>query len=77
MDRFISKSDGLTDDSQRAFYVYVVATRWLGNILETIGGTVVLLASILVVIQRDTLSSGLAGMSVSFSLQVQTAVIYH
>ena len=44
--------------------------RWLGFFLDTMAAFVVFAAAMFAVYQRDSLTGGLAGLSVSFSLQV-------
>ena len=47
-------------------------SRWLGICLDGLAGVIVFLASLFAVIQRGSLSAGLAGLSVTFSMQVNT-----
>ena len=44
--------------------------RWLGLWLENVGNLIVLFAGLFAVIEKDTISPGLAGLSVSYALQV-------
>ena len=44
--------------------------RWIGMTGEILAAFVVLFTVIFAVIQRDTLSAGLAGLAVTYSLQV-------
>ena len=44
--------------------------RWLGVTMETLGGVVTFFATLFVVLQRDTLTGGLAGLSISYALNV-------
>ena len=45
--------------------------RWLGFILDMLGNVVVLCAGVFAVQARDTITPGLTGLSVSYSLQVR------
>nr|XP_044603416.1 multidrug resistance-associated protein 1 [Equus asinus] len=71
-DRFIHQSDLKVDDNQKAYYPSIVANRWLAVRLECVGNCIVLFASLFAVISRHSLSAGLVGLSVSYSLQVTT-----
>lgn len=69
-ERFVAHSDELTDINHSTYFPSVVASRWLATRLEFIGYTIVLIAALLAVSSRDTLSPGMAGLSVSYSLTV-------
>ncbi|KAM5227272.1 multidrug resistance-associated protein 1 isoform 2-T2 [Ctenodactylus gundi] len=69
-ERFIRQSDLKVDENQKAYYPSIVANRWLAVRLECVGNCVVLFAALFAVISRHSLSAGLVGLSVSYSLQV-------
>lgn len=71
-ERFIRQSDLKVDENQKAYYPSIVANRWLAVRLECVGNCIVLFASLFAVISRHSLSAGLVGLSVSYSLQVTT-----
>ncbi|XP_037524946.1 multidrug resistance-associated protein 1 [Rhipicephalus sanguineus] len=68
--RFVDHSDELTDINHSTYFPSIVASRWLATRLEFIGYTIVLIAGLLAVNSRDTLSPGMAGLSVSYALTV-------
>ncbi|XP_038618605.1 multidrug resistance-associated protein 1 isoform X2 [Tachyglossus aculeatus] len=68
--RFIQQSDLKVDENQKAYYPSIVANRWLAVRLECVGNCIVLFAALFAVISRHSLSPGLVGLSVSYSLQV-------
>ncbi|XP_037669575.1 multidrug resistance-associated protein 1 isoform X1 [Choloepus didactylus] len=70
--RFIRQSDLKVDENQKAYYPSIVANRWLAVRLECVGNCIVLFAALFSVISRHSLSAGLVGLSVSYSLQVTT-----
>nr|XP_020137224.1 multidrug resistance-associated protein 1 isoform X3 [Microcebus murinus] len=71
-ERFIRQSDLKVDESQKAYYPSIVANRWLAVRLEYVGNCIVLFASLFAVMSRHSLSAGLVGLSVSYSLQITT-----
>ena len=69
-ERFIAQSGDLVAENNKCLYLSLTSNRWLGVRLETLGNCVVLAAGLLAVAARATLSPGLAGLSVSYSLVV-------
>ena len=57
-------------NSVRCFYLSVSSNRWLGVRIETIGNFVVLFAAIFAVLSRGLISPGLAGLSITYSLNM-------
>ena len=45
-------------------------SRWLHVFLDTLGNLVIFFAALFAVLQKDSLSGGQVGLSVSFALQV-------
>ncbi|KAM7151629.1 multidrug resistance-associated protein 1 isoform 3-T3 [Macrochelys suwanniensis] len=70
--RFKQQSDLKVDENQKAYFPSIVANRWLAVRLECVGNCIVLFAALFAVIARNSLSPGLVGLSVSYSLQVTT-----
>ena len=68
--RFIGESERRVDVNQKSYYPSIIANRWLSLRLETIGNLVVLFAGLFAVIGRDSLDPGLAGLSISYALNV-------
>ncbi len=50
--------------------------RWLGVLMEIIGALCVFFAALFAVLNRDSISSGLAALSVTYALQVDD-LIFH
>ncbi|ELT99905.1 hypothetical protein CAPTEDRAFT_158862 [Capitella teleta] len=72
--RFIQHSDYLLDKNQMAYYPYFTSNRWLSFWLETVGNLIVLFAAIFATVEKDNITAGLAGLSVSYALQVTGAL---
>jgi len=69
-DRFIHESEKLVTSNNQCLYLSLVSNRWLGIRLENLGNFVILAAGLMAVIERESLSPGLAGLSISYSLMV-------
>jgi ATP-binding cassette, subfamily C (CFTR/MRP), member 1 len=63
-------NSSLIDNHIRFNLAQMSCNRWLGIRLEFYGGAIVLLTGIVVVISRDWISAGLAGLALSTALQV-------
>ena len=68
--RFILQMQTHLDNNTRIYYGDMYGNRWIGYRLEFIGALIVLCASLLVVIRRDSLSEGNAGLSITYALNV-------
>ncbi|XP_053766774.1 ATP-binding cassette sub-family C member 3 isoform X2 [Desmodus rotundus] len=67
---FEAISDAKVDNNLRKAYPNYFSNRWLGVGVEFVGNCVVLFAALFAVIGRSSLSPGMAGLSVSYALQV-------
>ncbi|KAK2169804.1 hypothetical protein NP493_1174g00006 [Ridgeia piscesae] len=74
-DRFVQYSDYLVDENQKVCYLSIVCGRWLGVCLDFIASCIVLFAGVFAVLQRDSISAGLAGLSISYTLRVTGELI--
>ncbi|CAI6346527.1 unnamed protein product [Macrosiphum euphorbiae] len=68
--KFILESEQKIDFNQSSYYPNIVANRWLAVRLETIGNFIIFFSALFSVIERDTLSPGIVGLSVSYALQI-------
>jgi len=69
-EKFISDSNNRIDINNSCFYASITASRWLSIRLEFFGYTIVFLAATFAVLSRGTLSPGLAGLAISYSLNI-------
>ncbi|KAI0214568.1 Multidrug resistance-associated protein 1 [Lamellibrachia satsuma] len=67
---FVNQCDRLINESQRAWYLIPVVLRWLGVNMELLGSVIVFLSCLFSILQRQSLTAGLAGLSISYALQV-------
>ncbi|XP_058507568.1 canalicular multispecific organic anion transporter 1 [Solea solea] len=68
--RFLSHNEMVMDENLKSVYPWIVSNRWLAIRLEFLGNLVVFFASLLAVISRNTLDSGLIGLSISSALNI-------
>ncbi|XP_061547082.1 canalicular multispecific organic anion transporter 1 [Phycodurus eques] len=69
-ERFLQHNEITMDENLKSVYPWIVSNRWLAIRLEFVGNLVVFFAALLAVISRDSLDSGLVGLSISYSLNV-------
>lgn len=67
---FIHENERKIDQNQRPFWMSQVANRWLGLRLELMGTTIISLAAFFLVLERDNVDPGSAGLSLTYALQM-------
>jgi len=67
---FIRKMQDLIDENLVFYYPNNAAQRWLSIRLECLGHLITFFACIFAILARDTLTAGLVGLSISYSLSV-------
>ncbi|KAG8191790.1 hypothetical protein JTE90_026825 [Oedothorax gibbosus] len=67
---FLRHSNSLVDTNNESYYPSLGAGRWLSIRLEFLGYSIVLISALFAVFLRNTLSPGVAGLSVSYALQI-------
>jgi ABC-type multidrug transport system fused ATPase/permease subunit len=73
-ERFVGESVRRFLGNQRSFYTMISLNRWLGTRLELIGAAVALSAALFAVLGRGTVSTALAGVSVTYAFLVTGAL---
>ncbi|XP_062319103.1 canalicular multispecific organic anion transporter 1 isoform X2 [Osmerus eperlanus] len=69
-DRFLQHNEKTIDENLKSVYPWIVSNRWLAIRLEFLGNLVVFFSALFAVISRDSLDSGLVGLSISYALNV-------
>jgi ATP-binding cassette subfamily C (CFTR/MRP) protein 1 len=69
-DTFIRVNETRMNGNNRPYYLLVLSQRWLSIRVETIGAFVSFFAALIVVTQRNTLSAGQAGVSLTYAIGV-------
>ncbi|KAL6466399.1 hypothetical protein MHYP_G00242030 [Metynnis hypsauchen] len=69
-ERFLERNKVTIDDNLKNVYPWIVSNRWLAMRLESLGNLVVFFSALFAVISRDSLDSGLVGLSISYALNV-------
>nr|QUF59447.1 ATP-binding cassette transporter Abcc1-1 [Brachionus angularis] len=74
--RFIELIEKKIDNNNMFMYPSSISDRWLEISLENLGNLITLSATIFAIIARNSISPGLAGLSISFSLNVSLMLRY-
>jgi ABC-type multidrug transport system fused ATPase/permease subunit len=69
---FIQSNENAIDENQKAHFLTTTASRWLGLRLEFIGTCVVFGVALFTIIDRHTVSAGLAGLAITYATQLTT-----
>lgn len=67
---FCTQNESKVDQNQQAYFLTTAANRWLGLRLEFVGTSVVFAAAFFAVLERDSIAAGLAGLSITYALQL-------
>ncbi|CAH1406917.1 unnamed protein product [Nezara viridula] len=72
--RFIKESEMKIDLNQSCSFSSIIAGRWLSVRLQMIGNFIIFFATLFAIIGKDSLSPGIVGLSVSYTLQITGAL---
>ena len=67
---FIKESNKRVDANNSCYYPSFTANRWLSFRLEFLGYSIVFISAIFAVVSRNTLSPGIAGLAISYSMDI-------
>lgn len=73
---FVLESNHRVDVNNSSVYIGFIASRWLAIRLEFLGFIVVLTTSLIAVLSRGSISPGIAGLSVTYSLTVTNVLSF-
>lgn len=68
--RFINESEDKVDFNQVCYYPSIIANRWLAVRLEMVGNLIILFAALFAILNKDSMSPGMVGLSISYALQI-------
>uniref|UniRef100_A0A672I8F6 ATP-binding cassette, sub-family C (CFTR/MRP), member 2 n=1 Tax=Salarias fasciatus TaxID=181472 RepID=A0A672I8F6_SALFA len=69
-ERFLKHNEITIDENVKSVYPWIVSNRWLAIRLEFLGNLVVFFSCLFAVISRDSIDSGIVGLSISYALNV-------
>ena len=72
--KFINESNERVDANHICYFPSFTASRWLAIRLEFLGYTIVFLAAMFAVLSRRELSPGIAGLAISYSLNITSVL---
>uniref|UniRef100_A0A8C6VQ71 ABC-type glutathione-S-conjugate transporter n=1 Tax=Naja naja TaxID=35670 RepID=A0A8C6VQ71_NAJNA len=69
-ERFLQHNEKIVDVNQKSVYSWLVSNRWLAVRLELVGNLTVFFAALLAVFVKDSLNSGIVGLSITSALNI-------
>ncbi|XP_038152402.1 canalicular multispecific organic anion transporter 1-like isoform X1 [Cyprinodon tularosa] len=69
-ERFLKHNEVTIDENLKSIYSRIMSNRWMAIRLQFLGNLVVFFAALFAVISRNTIDSGLVGLSISYALNV-------
>ena len=72
--QFIDESNKRVDNNHMCYYPSFTAERWLSLRLELLGSCIVYMTTLLAVINRNTLSPGIAGLAISYAMNITQTI---
>ncbi|XKL66880.1 hypothetical protein PGB90_010300 [Kerria lacca] len=75
-EKFIEESQNKVDINHKCYYPSVISNRWLSVRLGIIANVVIFFAALFAVLGKNTMTAGLVGLSVSYTLQITTSLYW-
>jgi ATP-binding cassette subfamily C (CFTR/MRP) protein 1 len=69
-DRFVRESEARVGTNVVCNYLNLSSNRWIGIRIETLGNLITFFAALFAILGRDTVTAGLAGLSISYAMQI-------
>uniref|UniRef100_A0A670ZRM8 ATP binding cassette subfamily C member 2 n=1 Tax=Pseudonaja textilis TaxID=8673 RepID=A0A670ZRM8_PSETE len=69
-ERFLQHNEKIVDVNQKSVYSWLVSNRWLAVRLELVGNLTVFFAALLAVFVKNSLNSGIVGLSISSAMNI-------
>ncbi|KAL4641040.1 canalicular multispecific organic anion transporter 1 [Arapaima gigas] len=69
-ERFLQHNEVTIDENHKSVFPWIVSNRWLAMRLESLGNLVVFFSALFAVISRESMDSGMVGLSISYALNV-------
>lgn len=73
-ERFVRENEEMVDRWTRVYFPNFITNRWLSFRLEVVGSTVVALSSLLIIANRQRISSGQAGLVLTYAFSFVSAL---
>ncbi len=74
--RFIEESEARVQTNVISYYLSASSNRWLSTRVETVGNVVIFLSALFAVLSKDTLSPGLAALSITYAMNITGSVVW-
>ena len=71
--RFVRENMEKVETNVQCNYYNFCSNRWLGVRIETLGNVIIFFAALFAILSRDTLSTGKAGLSISYAMMITGA----
>ncbi|XP_065209502.1 multidrug resistance-associated protein 1-like isoform X2 [Planococcus citri] len=69
-EKFIKQSQEKLDHNHRSYYLNLISNRWLSVRAESISNLILFFAALFSVLERDSISAGIVGLSVGYTFQI-------
>ncbi len=74
--RFIRESEEKIQVNVDSFYLSMVSNRWMSFRMEVVSSSIIFLSAFFAVMYKDTLTPGLAALSVTYAMNITGAIVW-